>query len=349
LTRHLLTSAYKNFNIVVIHEILNPGESEVQQRLLQVKFQKYDSLDGTEEIRVQRVGDGSIVKRFDKTPIPRKEIDVVCPHFLELKWAYGCPYDCAWCFLKGTLRLLSTKTRPIVKDYCKIQKHLESFFENDGHLREVLNTGELADSLMTENSSRPFSKFVVPLFEEQEQHKVLFLTKSTTVKNLLEMKNHNQVIVSFSLNAPFVARKWERAPSVEKRLEAARVLSEAGYETRVRIDPIVPVEKWQTHYLGIIDSIFSKFVPERITVGSLRGLQSTINNANDKSWTVFMTEASNWGKKIAFKTRFAIYNAIIKYLKTEYNYTKVALCKETVEMWRKLGMDYRRIQCNCLS
>jgi len=37
---------------------------------------------------VKQVADGSIIKRFDKTPYPVKPTDVVCPHFLELKWAY---------------------------------------------------------------------------------------------------------------------------------------------------------------------------------------------------------------------------------------------------------------------
>jgi spore photoproduct lyase len=320
----------------------------MNQRLPEVKFQKYTLLDGSEQVLVQKVGDGSIIKRFDKTPIPQKPTDVVCPHFLELKWAYGCPYDCAWCFLKGTLRLLSTGTKPIVKDYCKIQKHLESFFENDGHSRETLNTGELADSLMTENTNKPFSRFIIPLFEEQEQHKVLFLTKSNIIKNFVKIKNHNQVIVSFSLNAPSVARKWEKAPPIKERLRAAKVLEELSYGVRVRIDPIVPIEEWQREYLGLIDMIFENFVPERITFGSLRGLQSTINNVKDKSWTAFLTETSNWGKKIAFETRYLIYSALIRYLKSKYNYTKVALCKETVEMWAALHMDFRKIRCNCL-
>jgi len=317
-------------------------------RLPRVRFNRYRQLDGTQKILVQQVGDGSIIKRFDKTPIPRKKTNVVCPHFLELKWAYGCPFDCAWCFLKGTLRLINTKTRPVVKDYCKIQRHLESLFRNDGQSREVLNTGELADSLMAESTHRPFSKFIVSLFEEQERHKVLFVTKSTAIKNLIEIRNQTQVIVSFSLNAPSVARRWEKAPSVEKRIEAAKILSDLGYEVRVRIDPVVPIENWQKEYFGLIDLIFDRFAPERITLGSLRGLQSTINNAKDKSWVMFLTEHSNWGKKIASDARYAAYNTIIKYLKSKYNYTRVALCKETIEIWDKLGMDYKKIRCNCL-
>jgi len=129
-------------------------------RLPKVKTKEYLQLDGRQKVLVERVGDGSIIKRFDKTRTPRKGTDVVCPHFLEFKWAYGCPFDCAWCFLKGTLRLLRTKTDPIVKDYLKIQRHLQSFFENDGQSQEILNTGELADSLMSENSKKPFTKLL---------------------------------------------------------------------------------------------------------------------------------------------------------------------------------------------
>ncbi len=62
----------------------------MSQRLPEVKFHSYTVLDGSEQVLVQKVGDGSIMKRFDKRPIPQRLTDVVCPHFLELKWAYGC-------------------------------------------------------------------------------------------------------------------------------------------------------------------------------------------------------------------------------------------------------------------
>jgi len=71
---------------------------------LKVHFKEYKQLDGSSKMLVSRVGDGSIITRFDKTPLPGSRGDVVCPHFLELKWATGCPYSCAWCYLQGTFR-----------------------------------------------------------------------------------------------------------------------------------------------------------------------------------------------------------------------------------------------------
>jgi spore photoproduct lyase len=298
---------------------------------------------------IKQIKDGAIIKRFDKTPIPEKPTDVVCPHFFELKWATGCPFDCSWCYLKGTLRFLPQKAKPRIKDYNKIESHVKAFFSLADHPREILNTGELADSLMFENSGRPFSKFIISLFEKQSRHKVLFLTKSNNIKNLLEINTHRQVIMSFSLNADEVARKWEKkAPRVQDRIKAAREIKQAGYETRIRIDPIIPVPNWKKYYLRLIDDLFKNLIPERITLGSLRGLQSTINGSPDKSWLEFLSEYSNWGKKVEFTKRYDMYRAILDYLFDTHNFKQVALCKETKAMWEKLGLDYKKIRCNCV-
>ena len=328
-----------------------------KNRILRANLQLYRLINDTQDRLIKRIGDGSIITRFEKTPLPSNPTDVVCPHFLELKWAYGCPFDCSWCYLKGTFRFRPEGIKPVIKDYDKIEQHVREFLSSSSP-PEILNTGEIADSLMWENGYTPFSKFIIPMFESQDKHKVLFLTKSTNIKHLLEINPHNQVIISFSLNADKVAKKWEKkAPVVSKRIDAAGRLAEAGYEIRVRIDPMVPMAGWQEGYRELIDQIFATFIPERITLGSLRGLQSTINGTKDKSWKIYLEEKSNWGKKIEFSNRFTMYLHLIKYLKEKYDYTDVSLCKETVDMWVKLrskfespDMDYnyKKIRCNCI-
>jgi len=315
---------------------------------LRVNYKQYRCIDGRRKVLVERVNDGSIITRFDKTPLPKKSTDVICPHFLELKWAYGCPFDCAWCYLKGTFRFRPEGIKPVVKNLEKIKLHTEAFL-NKVKIPEILNTGEIADSLMAENSKFAFSKIIVPLFEKQKRHKVLFLTKSNNIKNFLKLNPHNQVIMSFSLNALPVAKKWEnKAPTVKKRIEAAKKLSDLGYEIRIRIDPMVPISNWEKHYRDLLDLMFADFVPERITFGSLRGLQSTLNVTKDNSWKIYLKETSNWGKKVEFSVRFNMYSDLISYLQKKWDYNKIALCKETKAMWAKLGMDYKKIKCNCI-
>lgn len=323
----------------------------MNKKNISIRYKEYPDLEGKKQTLIQQVGDGSIIKRFDKTPLPKNSQDVICPHFLELKWAYGCPYRCSWCYLQGTLRFLPTKTKPVVKSYEKIEHHLKSFFAetvNNGYTPEILNSGEIADSLMWENNGRPFSKFILTLFNSQRKHKVLFLSKSDIIDNIARFES-DRIIPSFTLNAHSVASRWERgAPDVERRINAAKKLTNLGYPVRIRIDPLVPILNWEKDYKELVDYIFSQFKPERITLGSLRGLMSTINNSSDKTWCEHLTENSSWGKKISYQTRFNIYQSLIDHLNKRYEYHEIALCKETKEMWGKLSMNYKNIKCNCI-
>ncbi len=326
---------------------------------MRVVFKEAVNLKGEREVVVDRVGDGSIIKLFDRTPPPEKPTDVVCPHFLELKWANGCYFNCAWCYLNGTYRFHPEwkNGKPNIKDFGTIREHLKTFLQGNGVRPEILNAGELSDSLLAEkrkNGNPPFSEFIIntlSTYDKDAKHKILFLTKDTNVKNLIRLKEEGtkRIIMSFSLNADSVAKRWEKkAPSVDARIKAARKVWEAGYTTRIRIDPIVPVKDWKEQYAKLLEKVFSNLKPERITLGSLRGLTSTITNTRDKSWVSYLSEKSNWGRKIDTETRYDTYVFIIKQLQENYNYKHVALCKETVEMWEKIGMDYKRIKCNCI-
>jgi len=304
------------------------------------------SLNGDMEKRVIRVGDGSIIKLFDRTPVPSKETDVVCPHFLELKWANGCPFSCAWCYLQGTFRFLERGKKPFIKDWRKIELHLTALFQHNSR-KELLNAGELSDSLIGEDQDPPASVRLAGMFKGQNNYKLLLVTKSDRVDNLLKIEPEN-VIVSFSINAIPVAERWERgAPDPLRRLDAARRLYEHGYPVRLRIDPMVPVEGWKEHYKKLIEEIFRRLEPERITLGTLRGLSTTIRHARDTSWVEYLDEKSSWGLKPKFGIRLEMYEHIIDLLE-ERGFLDYGLCKETVGMWKALGLDYRKIRCNCL-
>lgn len=319
----------------------------------QLSFNNYKTLDGHIENRISKVLDGSIITLFDKTPVPQSDNDVVCPHFLELKWANGCKFNCAWCFLQGTYRFHPEwkNGEPNIKDYKVIEQHIKKFIELNTTNQEILNSGELADSLLNENCDYPFSQFIVDVldkYDKEKKYRILFLTKSNQVNNIVKMKRSDRIVMAFSLNADAVAKKWEKAPSIKQRIAAAKKVFDAGYDTRVRIDPMVPIEDWEMHYFKLVDDIFANFIPERITIGSLRGLQATINNSKDRTWVDYLSEKSNWGKKIDVSTRYKMYSTIIGYISKEYNYDNVALCKETVELWDKLKLDYSKIRCNCM-
>jgi spore photoproduct lyase len=313
-----------------------------------ISIRRYKQLDGQSKYNVERVGDGSIITIFDKTPFPQNPQDVVCPHFLELKWANGCNYDCSWCYLNGTFRFRPMGKCPHMKDKGKVLEHVKSFLDFV-RIPSIVNSGELSDSLVFEGNGFAISDIVLPLFTEQKEHKILLLTKSDQVDKVMNSGAQKQTIVSFTVNAFDVSERWEKkAPSPKKRLIAAKRLYEGEFQTRLRIDPIVPINGWEREYTELIDYIFSKIIPERITLGSLRGLQSTINNSKDTSWVKYLDDTSNWGKKVSFTKRSKIYQTLIDYMEKEYSFKKVGLCKETIEMWNALGLDYKKIRCNCI-
>ena len=318
---------------------------------LEIFTDEYKMLDGSTRGLVRRVGDGEIIERNEEFPLPEKQTDIVCPGFLELKWATGCPFNCAWCYLQGNALLGGNDGGRQIKDFAEIRFHVKRFLEIV-HPPEILNTGELADSLMhdllPDYEEEPFSRFIIELFKSQERHKVLFLSKSIDIQGLLQAHGQDHAIVSFSLNAAPVADRWEKAPPPDARIRAAQKLQRAGYVTRIRIDPLVPIGGWKDHYTRLIDDLFRTFVPERITLGALRGDEQTIAKAKDKTWTEYLTESSSRGREIGFEVRHAMYATLIDYLKERYNYTEVALCRETLGMWVKLGLDYRNIRCNCI-
>lgn len=316
---------------------------------LKVTYRPIQSLTGQLNRRIERISDGSIITRFNKTPLPKKPNDVVCPHFLEFKWANGCNFDCSWCYLNGTFRFSGGK-RPKLKSLPKIWRHLYTFLNAESP-PELLNAGELSDSLLFENNDVQWTIQLnkqIDRFNGHSSHKILYVTKDTRISGLLKIDRPDRFIISFSLNALPVAKRWERAPRPTSRIRAAKKLAKKGYQIRIRIDPIVPIPNWQKAYENLLELIFSNLVPERVTLGSLRGLASTIANCPDRTWVKFLDESSNWGKKVEFETRKEIYKVILDSLESQYGYSSIALCKETISMWQALGLNYKNIRCNCL-
>lgn len=328
----------------------------------------YRMLDGEIHRILKQVGSGRVIRLFNRTPFPEQLTDVVCPHFHQLACVYGCPYNCAWCYIKGTFRFFQQSNGRIpvkLKKEKDIVAAIRTFLTlgEDEVPATVLNTGELADSLCTEGATafygKPFSEYIMSYFEGT-RHKVLFLSKGTNVKNFLNHEWQENAILSWTINAYPVAERWEKlAPHPKDRIKAAEKVAKAGYEVRVRIDPMVAVDGFEQYYQKLVDDLFEAFTPSRITLGCLRGLTSTMARAVDKSWIPFLTEKSSWGRKPPIETRFNLYANILNELQElgfdwrgERLREHVGVCKDTLEIWEMLkkqyGLDFQKIKCNCI-
>ncbi len=304
----------------------------------------------------------SIVCLFSKT-----SNDIVCPHFWELKAWTGCPFSCSYCYLQGTFRGAERK-KPRMKDKDKIARFLREFlcWADSVGLKTLLNAGEIADSLAVPEYVRMFLKIALPILDRHPDHKILFLTKGGTkhIKVLEEIPSdmRDRFVISFSINPRAVAKRYEHgaADSLD-RIEAARMVAEMGFEVRIRIDPIIPVEGWILHYTKLVDDLLDKIEPSRITIGSLRALKKTIKFSRDNSWLEYMRmfpEKTSWGLRIRCELRVRMFAIIIEALRSRGYNKHIALCKEPYEVWLELHrmglLDHpgktaiwENVMCNC--
>jgi len=298
------------------------------------------------------------ISYFCKTPF-----DIVCPRFWELKWIVGCPWNCSYCYLQGTLfgRKNLIKRKPLNK----VVNELDRLFKwaTEEKLQILLNSGEVADSCAVVSAFSEFLKVCSPLLKSYGVHKVLLVTKGgkREIKPLLDLPYcyRRFYITSFSINAIPVAKKYEKGPpNVLERIEAAKLCQENGYEVRIRLDPIIPVEGWKKAYDELIDFMFSiyELQPSRITLGTLRGLLKTIRFTNDKSWLIYLQngEKTGWGLKMPENKRIEVYSYVLDSIRRYHN-KDTALCKETTRIWKMLNLQppgmapsWANCKCNCV-
>lgn len=288
------------------------------------EVKEVDVLDSTSQPKVTfRERKSRFARLFDKTPP-----GVVCPHFYELILSNGCPFDCLYCYLKLTFR---GDKNPVLftNPWEQVKKELEKIPEG------VFSTGELADSLAI---IPPLLSPALKWFAEQSSRYLLLTTKSTNIKPLLALEPSPQIIVSFSINAEEAWCLYEKkVPSPWKRLETAKKLKDSGWRVRIRLDPVIlelGIEKYERICKAIAD-----LDPEVITVGTLRHFPGLFR---------FEKRAPRTGLKKApdGRMRYPIDERIRAYRKIADWLGRIpALCKETTEVWDKLG--WKLYVCNC--
>ena len=290
---------------------------------------------------------------------------IACPSFDRLKLASnGCFYQCDWCYLKITYRAafpFITIRAQYDRIKSQLQKRLKQFKAS-----LIFSTGELADSLAMEHLTGGAQEFI-PWFGQTDNGYLFMLTKSDNVNEILDLPHNGHTIIAWSINNEIVSRKFEiEAPLFEARLEAAYKVQNAGYPLRLRIDPVVPISGWKTAYSDTIRKIFEKVSPERVTIGTLRfaeqfykcrknlfttgnELMQFVENMEPMfSPKLFPGSKRAKSGKYSFnlEKRVEIFSFIIRQIR-KYSNCDIALCKESREVWKMVGLDLSRCSCAC--
>ena len=276
-----------------------------------------------------------------------------CAKFYKLTAYNNCNFWCEYCYLYLTFRTCPVSTHFV--NYDRMFKDIEKFDRQSiPNALRVLNLGELGDPLAVDDIAGLSEQLVPFMPAHAPRTKLLFLTKSDCVRNLLEMQHGGQTIVSFSVNTDKVWQYLEhRTPSPTDRLKAARKVQDAGYEVRLRIDPVVRYSTWEKDYRRLTGMIFEHVEPSRITIGEYRpaeGLSSHIKTRFPESSLLkvngsLITEAGKL--RYPREYRIEMFRAIADGIRRCGKKVQIALCKETPQIWKAAGLDGRGLCCNC--
>ncbi|MBN2271255.1 MAG: hypothetical protein JXN61_11615 [Sedimentisphaerales bacterium] len=298
---------------------------------------------------------------------PGTDDESYCPaHWADIAIGRGaCGFRCRACFLMLTHRT-----------FCDPSRHV--LYENvDDYeimvLKELIRAGknlglgiDCSDSLLYEGVTG-HARRLIPLFASKDTNphgrKLILLTKSTNVHYLEGLPTAN-VLMTFSLNPEPIANLWEGkwndgvriTPAIMDRLEASKRAQRMGFEVRWRIDPILPVDKWQEVYREFLFAAAADgHRPTRITLGTYREMGRSL-----------LTIAAKWGLPpmefvpgnlskdgmhyhLPDEQRVDIYQHLSDFITAAWQHTGnapvVALCKETKTIREALGVTHSH--CNC--
>ena len=302
---------------------------------------------------------GKFIKQFDG---PEEGSGVVCFKFWQLVHASGCPFQCAYCFLQTTtyFRMRKEALRgQIYSNWEQMIAEVREFLASP--TPRMLLVGELQDGLAFDNAyvavtGKPLTHHLIPLFAAQKRHRLIFLTKSTVIKHALKLEPTPQVVFSWSVNAEYVGRRWEKgAPLPSSRFAAAAKIQEAGWPIRFRLDPMIPYrddnDEWRKGYevaIGRINSLSpGDGHDRRICVQVLMGL-ATAAGKNGRPVDIFQylseKDPSGFKYRLPFEQQVELYRFVLEHL--DRRRIVPALCKEDLSVWNAVGLKFHG--CHCL-
>jgi spore photoproduct lyase len=276
------------------------------------------------------------------------------PYFKLVPISNGCPYFCTYCYLAYVYR----DYQPFIKlniNYSRMFEEIHATaFQAGGTV--TFNMGEMLDSLALDHVSLLVER-LVPFFGRFSHAHLMLLTKSANIEGLLRVAPNAQTVVSWSLNPQRVIDRYEIGTAdLEERINAARRSQEHGYRIRLRIDPGILYDGWQSEYAELVQQSLTVLEPENITLGMLRLLpghssfarQAYGSRAGALKEAGLSERASDGKLRYPLQQRLEFYQFLIDAIHAFCRRLSIGLCRETLDIWSSLNHQCDRHQCNCL-
>jgi len=272
-------------------------------------------------------------------PCPGTKAHICCGYQI-LNVATNCPLDCSYCILQSYF------TEPNLRVFVNLEERLGEVLNRiDCHPDMIfrIGTGEFTDSLALDPIVG-WSELLIPAFSKRKNAILELKTKTCNIKRLSLLRERKQIIISWSLNSPFItAREEHRAATLRQRLETAARCQSEGFIVGFHFDPLIPHSNWRDEYLRTLDLLDRYIDPRKviwISMGSFRfmpQLKAVIRKRHPHT-TVLDGEFIPGldGKMRYFKPiRMELYRFMREHLEAWHNDLGLYLCMESDEIWRK--------------
>jgi spore photoproduct lyase len=204
--------------------------------------------------------------------------------------ARGCPAHCQYCYLAGSL-----PGAPVTRAFANLDEILAATVAHEGrgmvtsrsaaraHEGTTFEASCYTDPLGIEHLTGSLAR-AVEHFATRPETQLRFTTKFAAVEGLVGLEHGGRTRARFSLNASWVARRFEGGTSpLERRIGALAAMARAGYPVGLTIAPIMPFEGWTEGYGAMLDAVADalpggadltvELITHRFTAGSKEVLE----------------------------------------------------------------------------
>ena len=285
---------------------------------------------------------------------PAAEHGVLCQTAVEIQSAVGCPFDCAYC--------------PYSSFVC-VRLDVERFVDRVESLvrsrpsQTLWKLNNRTDTLGLE-PEYGLARALVERFARMDGPTLMLYAKGAAVEHLLPLDHGGRTVSSFTITPePIAALLEQGAPSPQARIDALGAMQRAGYPTRVRFSPLVPLRSWRRDYEALVARIARVGSPELFTLWTLSMIElaelpSIVPlEALDPEVLAELRAAApalrgDKGAPFPAETRTRIYREITGMISAALPEARVSLCLETPAVWDSMAelVPARmrdRFLCNC--
>jgi spore photoproduct lyase len=296
---------------------------------------RQDPWDVGKRILMIRPYEGRLVKSCPGT------MGHICCGYKVINVMTNCPMDCSYCILQVYLNNPCVTLYP---EFAQIFRELEEMLDAHPHRIFRFGTGELGDSL-TLDGIIGFAQEAIPFFANKRNGILELKTKASDVNHLLTLDHGGRTVCSWSLNPQNIIEEEEhRAASLDERLHAARLCSDAGYLLGFHFDPLIHYTGWEEDYRSVIELLVEHIDPCRViwmSLGALRcppALKQVVGERflDSRIFSGELIQGEDGKLRYLKPLRVQMYRALVSWLRNWSEDLFIYLCMERGDVWQEV-------------